>query len=499
MDLAVSGSDLYVGGGFTTAGGSGANYVAKWNGSSWSALGSGMGGNILYSYPGISAVAVSGTNLYAGGVFTTAGGSGANYVAKWNGSSWSALGSGIGGGSYGTTVSALAVSGSDLYAGGNFTWAGGGAANYVAKWNGSSWSALGSGIGGVSAPFVSALAVSGNDLYVGGAFTTAGGSAANYVAKWDGSSWSALGSGLNGPAALAVSGSDLYVGGSFTTAGGSAATNVAKWNGSSWSALGSGLNGGVAALAVSGSDLYVGGSFTTAGGSAANYIAKWNGSSWSALGSGMDGPVYTLAVSGSDLYAGGYFYTAGGGAANGVARWDGSSWSALGSGLNQPVQALAVSGSDLYVGGGFTTAGGSGANYVAKWDGSSWSALGAGMGGNFPYSYPCVFALAVSGTNLYAGGQFTMAGGKVSAYAAMAHISAAGGRFSSVAYSPTTGCRFIFSDATIGQPYRIQSCWSLASSHWVDLIGFNYPGPVMITDYSALGATSKFYRAVWGP
>ena len=43
---------------------------------------------------------------------------------------------------------------------------------------------------------VSALAVSGSTLYAGGDFTTAGGSAANYIAQWDGSSWSALGSGI---------------------------------------------------------------------------------------------------------------------------------------------------------------------------------------------------------------------------------------------------------------------------------------------------------------
>ena len=65
-----------------------ANRVAKWNGSSWSALGSGMDGRCL-------ALAVSGSDLYAGGYFTTAGGSAANHIAKWNGSSWSALGSGM--------------------------------------------------------------------------------------------------------------------------------------------------------------------------------------------------------------------------------------------------------------------------------------------------------------------------------------------------------------------------------------------------------------------
>ena len=82
--LAVSGTDLYVGGWFTTCGGTSAcNCIAKWNWSSWSKLGTGMSGTV-------NALAVSGTDLYAGGWFTTCGGtSGCNYVAKWNGSSWS--------------------------------------------------------------------------------------------------------------------------------------------------------------------------------------------------------------------------------------------------------------------------------------------------------------------------------------------------------------------------------------------------------------------------
>jgi hypothetical protein len=275
--LAVSGSDLYAGGVFTNAGGSAANYIAKWNGSSWSALGSGMNSNV-------SALAVSGSDLYAGGWFTNAGGSPANYIAKWNGSGWTALGAGMSGGNgfFPPAVVALAVSGSNLYAGGFFTMAGGSAANYIAKWNGSGWTALGAGMSGgdsVFPPAVYELAVSGSDLYAGGSFTNAGGSAANYIAKWNGSSWSALGSGMGGDSfpsvgALAVSGSDLYAGGTFTTAGGSAANHIAKWDGSSWTALGSGMNDSVSALAVSGSDLYAVGRFTTAGGKVSAYVAR---------------------------------------------------------------------------------------------------------------------------------------------------------------------------------------------------------------------------------
>jgi len=267
----VSGSDLYAGGHFTTAGGFTAINIAKWNGSNWSALGSGIS-DPGSSFSAVNALAVSGSDLYAGGSFTNAGNTAANNVAEWNGSNWSALGSGISGANgYDPPVNALAVSGSDLYAAGSFTNAGGVAATNMAKWDGNGWSALGSGVNGA----VNALAVSGSDLYVGGYFTNAGGVAVNYVAKWDGSSWWALGSGLNGRvSALAVSGSELYVGGGFTTAGGVPATNIAKWDGSSWSALGSGTGGGVSALAVSGSDLYAGGIFTAAGGKASAYVAR---------------------------------------------------------------------------------------------------------------------------------------------------------------------------------------------------------------------------------
>ncbi len=389
--LVVSGGDLYAGGDFSTAGGISASRIAKWDGSAWSALSTGMDGSV-------QALAVSGGDLYAGGGFTTAGGTGANFIAKWDGSAWSALGTGMNG-----TVRALAVSGGEIYAGGQFTAAGGITVNRIAKWDGTVWSALGLGMNNL----VLALAVSGGDLYAGGGFTMAGGVLGrNRIAKWDGTAWSALGTGMSSTVqALAVSGGDLYAGGFFTTAGGTTVNRIAKWDGTAWSALGTGMNNTVLALAVSGGDLYAGGSFTTAGGTGIGYgIAKWDGSAWSALSTGMDGSVQALAVSGGDLYAGGDFTTAGGTSASYIAKWNGSAWSALGTGMNGNVYALAVSGGDLYAGGLFTSAGGTTVNRIAKWDGSAWSALGSGMD-----SY--VNALAVSGGDLYAGGGFTTAGG----------------------------------------------------------------------------------------
>jgi hypothetical protein len=457
FDLAVwddgGGAALYAGGLFTTAGGVVVNGVAKWDGSGWSALSgpSGTGANDT-----VLALAVwddgGGAALYAGGRFTTAGGVTVNRVAKWDGSSWSAL-SGPAGTGVASTVWALAVwddgGGAALYAGGDFATAGGVVVNHVARWDGSGWSAL-SGPSGTGTNFeMRALAVwddgGGEALYAGGYFTTAGGVVVNRVAKWDGGGWSAL----SGPSEAGVSGvvlelavwddgggEALYAGGTFTTAGGVSVDRVAKWDGVGWSALsgpsGTGTNNTVLALAAwddgGGGALYAGGDFTTAGGVGVDRLAKWDGSVWSTLsgpsGMGVGGTMYALAVwddgGGEALYAGGFFTTAGGVVVNRVAKWDGIAWSALsgpsGTGMDNAVYALAVwddgGGEALYAGGFFSTAGGTFANRVAKWDGSAWSALsgpsGTGADGT-------VWALAVwddgGGEALYAGGDFTTAGG----------------------------------------------------------------------------------------
>jgi hypothetical protein len=403
--LAWDGTNLYVGGDFTTAGAAAANRIARWDGATWSALGSGMNGPV-------HALAWDGTNsiLYAGGDFTTAG-VGANYIARWNGATWSTLiGSGDvcapGGGTNGP-VYALAWDGTNLYVGGNFTEASCGVAvNHIALWDGATFSALGSGMSNT----VQALAWNGTSLYAGGIFATAGGVTVNYIARWDGETWSALGGGMNNAVwSLAWDGTNLYAGGSFTTAGGVAANRIARWDGGDWSALGSGMNGSVRALAWDGMNLYAGGFFTTAGGGTVNRIASWDGATWSALGSGIGNTVNALAWDGTTLYAGGNFTTAGVGA-NYITRWDGATWSALGDlgdlagGMNNTVYALAWDGANLYVGGDFTTAGGVAANRIARWDGATWSALGSGMNNT-------VYALAWDGTNLYAGGAFNTAGG----------------------------------------------------------------------------------------
>ncbi len=430
-----SGPALYAGGTFTSVDDVSANRVARWDGASWSPLGSGMGNG------SVSALAVfddgTGPALYAGGTFVTADGTTVNKVARWDGSSWSALGSGITGPQ--SEVDALAVfddgSGPRLYAGGRFTDAGGVAVSKIASWDGTSWATLGGGIG-VAQPAGSVKTLvafddgSGPALYAGGGFNEAGGIAVANIARWNGSSWAALGSGLSGGSVRSLlafddgGGPALYAGGAFESSGAVAANHIARWDGAIWSQVGGGTNEAVSELLVHDSELVAFGQFQEAGGLLVNAIARWNGTSWARLERGIGGPVEALTVfddgAGPALFAGGIFGDADGLTLNRIGKWDGTSWSALGSGLSGGyigVKALSVfddgSGPALYAGGGFTTAGGAAASQIARWDGASWSALGSGL--SFIALFTAVDALAVfddgSGPALYAGGHFATAGG----------------------------------------------------------------------------------------
>jgi hypothetical protein len=374
----------------------------------WSAVGANVAGTDGALNQEVQAVAVSGSDVYVGGWFTNVHGiPTADYVARWDGSAWHGLGSNVAGtdGAFGCNgscvVYALAVSGSNIYVGGGFTdVAGNTAADYVARWDGSDWHAMGTA-GSINND-VFALAVSGSDVYAGGYFTDAGGTAAaDYVAKWDGSNWSALPDGSGNAAlhgqvnALASSGGNLYVGGQFLNAAGiPAADHVARWDGSAWHALGSNGAGdgalnntntySVTALAVAGSNVYVGGNFGNAANiPQADHVARWDGAAWHALGSnsaGTDGAwvsAYgvTLAMAGTDLYVGGYVRdVAGIPAADMIAMWNGKAWFALGSdgagngALGYRADAMAASGSALYVGGAFLDAAHiPQADWIARW------------------------------------------------------------------------------------------------------------------------------------
>ena len=473
MAIAVDGSNVYVGGNFTDAGGvPSADYIVRWDGTRWNSLGAGLN-NI------VNAIAVANGIVYVGGDFTDAGGDpNGDRVAMWDGSSWRSLGTGVN-----STVNALAHDGTDLYAGGGFSSTNGDTSiKYVARWNGTTWSKLGSTTFTGS---VSALATTSTRIYIGGSFLDAGSNTnADRIVAWNksGSSWEAMGSGASGQVSVinAVSDSEVYAGGLFANLGGvSNTTNIGRWDGTAWQAMGTGTSSTVRVIVGSGSAVYVGGDFTTVNGSTSvSKVALWNGtlSSWSAVGiNGPGSTVYALGVSGANLHIGGAFtdvagrypadylirwdgstfqawgtwlgtwdnqqygssiiaMTAGSGSTiyvggtftdfagipecDYICLWNGSAWSGLGSGLNGTVSAITVSGSDVYVGGSFADAGGlAAADRLAKWSGSAWSAVGA-LGGTTPapaIDNGSVTAIAVSGTDVYVGGSFVNAAGNSAA------------------------------------------------------------------------------------
>ncbi|MDZ7363200.1 MAG: T9SS type A sorting domain-containing protein [candidate division KSB1 bacterium] len=289
-EIVIVANALYVGGSFTTVGSIPAKNIAKWNlvTKSWSALGShddnGVNGRV-------QALAAYGRNLYVAYELTE-GGILVSNIAKWNvvTNRWASVGKSINGKIY-----AIAASETELYAGGVFASAGGVPANNIAKWDGKEWCALGSGVNLEDKPFsgiphVNAIAIFGQDVYIGGYFTKAGDVNANHIAKWNiiDKSWSALSSGTKNGVyyysgrgnvyALSANDRALYVGGTFNMAGDQSANNIAKWDAANniWSPLGSGLRGQVFAIATQGKKVYVGGGFTFAGGERSDRFAIWH-------------------------------------------------------------------------------------------------------------------------------------------------------------------------------------------------------------------------------
>jgi hypothetical protein len=439
----------YAAGAFTQIGGVAANRVASWDGTTWRALGLGFDDGSV----GAMAEFDDGTGnaLYAAGSFTLSGGVAVNRIAKWTGSGWQSLGSGIADGGVNTLAVYDDGSGSALYVGGSFTSVDGRPLSRVAKWDGSAWSPVGLGVAG----YVSSMAVfdegKGPSVYVGGTFTRAGGILAQNMARWDGTSWSPVGSVAAGFGAMSTvyalaafesgtasergalfAGSSLY----------SFVNNVpsygcAAWDGSRWTSAGfnyfiGGSNGFnyLRTLYRSGNGndaiLFSGGSFVVPSSSESGIlrgIGRWNGSSWDALGVGVTnlssssyGIVYGITThrtaTSNRLLVGGLFQAAGGMSAANIGVWDLSSSQWLGSGSPSGPVLASIPDRDapeggVIVGGAFTTVGAMPLRRIARWDGSSWFGMGQGFDGRVKALHN---AESVGSATVYAGGMFTKSG-----------------------------------------------------------------------------------------
>jgi len=192
-------------------------------------------------------------------------------------------------------------------------------------------------------------------LYIGGTFTTVNGTNGyNNVAKWDGTTWSNMNSGLtyNGGGNIPIvktlsfdNNGILYAGGNFNRPNG--ISNIAKYVSGAWTNVGTGTSGATndivnVIIFDSSNDAYIGGHFTKAGGINAHSIVKYNttNSTWSLLDNGIrdnsnqPGHVYSLCLDlGGIIYAGGTFTN--NGTCNNIAYYDIAlaKWISLSSGI----------------------------------------------------------------------------------------------------------------------------------------------------------------------
>ncbi len=436
--LPLPNGDVTAGGTFRLADAAIAINVARWNGTAWQTMGNGLSGGLPSSSARALARLPNG-DIVAGGLFTASGSALLQNIARWNGTSWVAMGTGLDG-----FVNALVVEpNGNVVAAGSFHNAGGIATNLVARWNGVAWSALG---GGPAMNFEAHAVVrrANGDIVAGGDFVN--GSSSYGWRSWDGSTWQDV-PGLNPTAQFVMRlaqrpNGDIVAQGSFFL--NSQFASMVRWDGTTMNPLVPPVPANGTLFAASNGDVYAGtnstaapdlqrwdgANWTTVPGGPPRHVAiaedtlgrllvssnqtvlprertvvRYDGVNWQTLGAPTPPLVSAFArLPNGDVVIGGKFSSFGGVAANNLARWNGTAWSALGTGVDGPVRALAVApDGDLVAGGTFANAGGAPANRVARWNGQAWSTLGGGVPSD-PVALAAgangeVFAASVPGPN----------------------------------------------------------------------------------------------------
>jgi hypothetical protein len=222
-DLIEYDGDLIAAGRFAYAGSTWAQSIARWDGSTWYPLGH-IGLSCF-----VAALAVYNGDLYAGGYIESGVDRGRGVIARWDGAAWNVVGGGVDG-----PVNDLLVSDGELIVAGSFRMAGGSWADRVVAWNGTSWRSLAyPGPGGGSSVenvFVYALQRFEGNLYAGGHFGASSSSDCNNIARLRGGQWEPVGDGTGDDVgSLATYGGHLIAGGRFMSAWGVQASHVAQW------------------------------------------------------------------------------------------------------------------------------------------------------------------------------------------------------------------------------------------------------------------------------
>lgn len=298
-------------------------------------------------------VTIYNSKLYYGAnssVYTTEGTISVGYAGVWDGTSgasgWTTLDGGI---QTGWGRGMYVVNENHIYCYGNFSSIGSaqnlsyGTNFNIAKWNGTQWEALGT-LGATNNEIGDVCYDEENNiLYVVGKFTQVYGISANYVARFDGTNWSALNNGGNSYVYSCTLDGDknLYVCGTFGGMTNSSFVNytmgIARFNYASqlWESIGTGniRTTWDAVYSASNNSVYFCGSFAhTNSVTDTKLLARYSitDNQWYSLGAfngANDSTIYDIAiVNGNEIYAGGYFESNG----NDVAYYDGSTWTGMG-------------------------------------------------------------------------------------------------------------------------------------------------------------------------
>ena len=284
-------------------------------------------------------------------------------------------------GPYGTVPAILELPNGDLVAGGQFAIADSAFINNIARWDGTTWQPLGSGIWGYSSNVYALAMLPNGDLVAGGLFSSAGGQAVNNIARWDGSSWTPLGPGLDGTvfALLVLPNGDLVVGGWFHNAGATTTHSVARWDGVSWSPLGNGFPSfDVRALArMPNGDIIAGGYILQ--GSTYYGLQRWDGVLWQPV-PGLDPATSSTTASivskvavhpNGDLLATGRFFI--NGLQTGAVRWNGVAMQSLNPPISIGGALIARATGDVLIGPGSSWETG-----LYRWNGAGWTPVAGG-------------------------------------------------------------------------------------------------------------------------
>lgn len=265
---------LAVSGYFNRAGSVVTRCVALLDSDGWHSTGGTLTGSVGYSTGiAVSAATEFQGELVLGGTFSAVGD--CDNIARRTADGWAGFGAGtpIGG------ITTFIEFNGELIAAGNFTHSPGilhGQA--ILRWNGSEWLPLGSGFESVGgSEVVQSMCVFQGDLVIGGRFPYYGSIRFPNVARWDGATWSAMGSGLRESVTqLQEYHGVLYAIGDFPTP----PRGIARWNGAEWTSVGTPPFGRAYCMTVFQDKLFVAGTGTTTAG------AIWNGAEWTIIPGG---------------------------------------------------------------------------------------------------------------------------------------------------------------------------------------------------------------------